>query len=152
MGALALATETPSPKLLDAKPAGRQEPLINGKMFKHIIAQGFYQLFWMFLFLYGLPKYLPAYSYTPTCQLYSSQGGNFCVQTVGVEQLKLTAADAAAACNAINQCGLPCGSTGAGSTCQIQGVAWTNAGASDAQAVLCKGSNGTSCPAYDQYK
>eukprot|EP00775_Hariotina_reticulata_P009045 gene9045-9216_t len=152
MGALALATETPSPKLLDAKPAGRQEPLINGKMFKHIVAQGFYQLFWMFLFLYGLPKYMPAYSYTPTCQLYGSQGGNFCVQTVGMEQLKLTPTDAAAACNTINQCGLPCGSTGAGSACKIEGVAWTSAGGSDAQALLCKGSNGTVCPAYDQYK
>ena len=39
MGALALATETPSIKLLDDKPAGRQEALINPKMFKHIVAQ-----------------------------------------------------------------------------------------------------------------
>lgn len=47
--------------LQDAKPAGRHEPLINGKMFKHIVAQGFYQMFWMFLFLYGLPKMMPQY-------------------------------------------------------------------------------------------
>ena len=47
--------------LQDAKPAGRQEPLINGKMFKHIVAQGFYQMFWMFLFLYGLPRLMPEY-------------------------------------------------------------------------------------------
>lgn len=48
--------------LQDAKPAGRQEPLINGKMFKHIVAQGFYQIFWMFLFLYGLPRHFPQYA------------------------------------------------------------------------------------------
>jgi magnesium-transporting ATPase (P-type) len=35
----------------DEKPAGRQEPLINGKMFKHILAQGVYQLFFMFFSL-----------------------------------------------------------------------------------------------------
>lgn len=46
----------------DDKPAGRQEALINGKMFKHIVAQGFYQMFWMFLFLYGLPQFLPQYA------------------------------------------------------------------------------------------
>lgn len=46
----------------DAKPAGRQEPLINGKMFKHIVGQGFYQIFWMFLFLYGLPRHFRQYA------------------------------------------------------------------------------------------
>lgn len=57
----AAATLAPFP-LQDDKPAGRQEALINGKMFKHIVAQGFYQMFWMFLFLYGLPKFLPQYA------------------------------------------------------------------------------------------
>jgi Ca2+-transporting ATPase len=31
-------------------------------MFKHIVAQGFYQIFWMFLFLYGLPRHFPQYA------------------------------------------------------------------------------------------
>lgn len=31
-------------------------------MFKHIVAQGFYQMFWMFLFLYGLPRHMPQYA------------------------------------------------------------------------------------------
>lgn len=31
-------------------------------MFKHILGQGFYQIFWMFLFLYGLPRHFPQYA------------------------------------------------------------------------------------------
>lgn len=55
MGALALATEDPHPALLRQRPNGRTENLINGKMAKHIIVQGLYQMFWMFLCLYYLP-------------------------------------------------------------------------------------------------
>lgn len=55
MAALALATEYPTWDLLDQKPSGREEPLINKKMWKHIIIGGLYQLFWMLLLLYGLP-------------------------------------------------------------------------------------------------
>ena len=44
MGALALATETPSPSLLDQAPNGPNEPLISAKMWKHIIVQGLYQV------------------------------------------------------------------------------------------------------------
>lgn len=39
MGALALATENPTPALLLQKPNGRKEKLINGKMAKHICVQ-----------------------------------------------------------------------------------------------------------------
>jgi hypothetical protein len=39
MGALALATEDPHPKLLDQAPNGQGESLINPKMTKHIVIQ-----------------------------------------------------------------------------------------------------------------
>ncbi|KAI8473287.1 MAG: plasma membrane calcium ATPase [Monoraphidium minutum] len=55
MGALALATEDPNPDLLNDKPHGREEPLITTKMWKHILVQGCYQLFWLFFFMYALP-------------------------------------------------------------------------------------------------
>ena len=57
MAALALATENPTWDLLDQKPYGREEPLINKKMWKHIFLGGFYQLFWLLILLYGLPQW-----------------------------------------------------------------------------------------------
>ncbi|KAF8057240.1 ACA11 [Scenedesmus sp. PABB004] len=142
MGALALATETPSPKLLNDKPAGRSEPLINGKMFKHIVAQGFYQLFWMFLFLYGLPAFLPArYALTPACTLYARPG--LC-DSVATAKAGLSPPDAAAACGAVLGCGLPCAALG--STCAL-GAPGTVA--ADPRAAMCGGAG--SCPAYDNY-
>jgi hypothetical protein len=33
------------------QPYGREEPLITGKMWKHILVQGLYQLFWLFFFM-----------------------------------------------------------------------------------------------------
>ena len=44
MGALALATEPPSMELLKQRPNGHDAPLINTKMWKHIIIQGLYQV------------------------------------------------------------------------------------------------------------
>jgi Ca2+-transporting ATPase len=61
LGALALATEDPTPDLLLQKPAGRRESLINGHMWCHILTQGFYQMFWLFLILYGLPTFFSEY-------------------------------------------------------------------------------------------
>lgn len=57
----ALATEDPTPDLLLQKPAGRRESLISGHMWWHILTQGFYQMFWLFLILYGLPSLLSEY-------------------------------------------------------------------------------------------
>ena len=62
LGALALATEDPDPKLLDRKPGGRSEPLITGKMIKHVVVQGTYQVAVVMALLYGTPK-IPAYAY-----------------------------------------------------------------------------------------
>lgn len=44
MGALALATEDPTPELLLMKPYGREEPLITRNMWMHIFTQGVYQV------------------------------------------------------------------------------------------------------------
>ena len=40
----ALATEDPTPDLLDRKPHGRTEPLISRTMWKHLLTQGLYQV------------------------------------------------------------------------------------------------------------
>lgn len=39
---LALATETPTPELLQRKPHNRNEYMISPKMFKHILGQAIY--------------------------------------------------------------------------------------------------------------
>ncbi len=57
----ALATENPTPELLLEKPHGRSEPLISRSMWRHVIVQGCYQLFWLFLIIYGAPAHIPAY-------------------------------------------------------------------------------------------
>lgn len=44
MGALALATEEPNPSLLDNLPHGRDTPLVSGRMWKHIVIQGVWQV------------------------------------------------------------------------------------------------------------
>lgn len=58
----ALATEDPTPDLLLDKPHGRDEALISGKMWKHVLTQGVYQMFWIFLIFYGAPRQLTKYS------------------------------------------------------------------------------------------
>ena len=62
LGALALATEDPDPKLLERKPGGRTEPLITGTMIKHVVVQGSYQVALTLGLLYGAPN-IPAYAY-----------------------------------------------------------------------------------------
>ena len=44
MGALALATESPSMELLKQPPNGHEAALINRSMWKHILVQGIYQV------------------------------------------------------------------------------------------------------------
>jgi len=61
LAALALATEAPTKELLEQLPHGRNEPLINRKMAKHILVQGAYQLLWIFLIFYGLPAHYEAF-------------------------------------------------------------------------------------------
>jgi len=44
MGALALATEPPSPALMERKPFGRSAPLVNKEMWRNIVVMSAYQL------------------------------------------------------------------------------------------------------------
>jgi len=46
---LALATEQPTPELLERKPYGRMKPLISRSMIRFILGHGFYQLIVMFV-------------------------------------------------------------------------------------------------------
>ncbi len=46
LAALALATEDPYPELLDDPPHGRNESLITGLMWLHIVVSSMYKLFW----------------------------------------------------------------------------------------------------------
>ncbi|KAL3138057.1 hypothetical protein ABBQ38_005290 [Trebouxia sp. C0009 RCD-2024] len=77
LGALALATEAPTPDLLLAKPHGRKEPIINRSMWKHIFTQGFYQLFWLFLIIYGANKWIPRYALPNKCATFARLDLNF---------------------------------------------------------------------------
>lgn len=53
LAALALATEPPSPELLDRAPTGRAAPLITRNMWRSIISQGIFQLTVLFFILYA---------------------------------------------------------------------------------------------------
>ena len=54
LGSLSLATESPYDELLLRQPTKRNESIINGKMWKHIIFQGVFQLIvLLFLYLYA---------------------------------------------------------------------------------------------------
>ena len=72
LAALALATEDPTPKLLLEKPHGRSEPLISRRMWKHIFTQGLYQMFWLFLIVYGAPALIPRYALPSPALSYSA--------------------------------------------------------------------------------
>ena len=54
LGSLALATEPPYEQLLNRSPTKKEESIINGKMWKHIIIQSLFQLILLlFLYLYA---------------------------------------------------------------------------------------------------
>lgn len=72
LAALALATEDPSPELLEEQPHGRSEHLINGRMWKHILVQGLYQIFVLFLVVYGAPAHLSKYALPSACMAFSN--------------------------------------------------------------------------------
>ena len=59
LGSLALATEPPYDSLLLKKPTKRNESIINGIMWKHILLQAFFEI-WLLLFLYvKAPYFIP---------------------------------------------------------------------------------------------
>ena len=53
LGALALATEKPTPEMLLRKPYGRGDSLINGHMWRNLLCQAVWQLFFTLGILYG---------------------------------------------------------------------------------------------------
>lgn len=55
LAALALATEDPTPDLLNEKPQGRAEALISRTMMKHILLQALYQIVVILVILYSFP-------------------------------------------------------------------------------------------------
>ncbi|XP_047540844.1 plasma membrane calcium-transporting ATPase 2 isoform X4 [Vanessa atalanta] len=58
LASLALATEMPTPDLLQRKPYGRTKPLISRTMMKNILGQAIYQLFIIFMLLFVGDKML----------------------------------------------------------------------------------------------
>ena len=68
LAALALATENPTPDLLDQQPYGRNEPLISPNMWKHILLQSLYQLLFIFIILYTFPNMIDRFG-SCTCLL-----------------------------------------------------------------------------------
>lgn len=61
LGALALASEKPTDRLLDRNPVKRTDFIINRKMIKHILGQSFYQLTILFIILFSAHRWLPEY-------------------------------------------------------------------------------------------
>eukprot|EP00882_Tetradesmus_deserticola_P018267 GHRQ01019621.1.p2 GENE.GHRQ01019621.1~~GHRQ01019621.1.p2 ORF type:complete len:148 (-),score=25.37 GHRQ01019621.1:552-995(-) len=49
------------------QPHGRDEHLITPKMWKHILVQGMYQMFWLFFFMYAAPVLFERYRITDNC-------------------------------------------------------------------------------------
>jgi hypothetical protein len=93
------------------QPHGRDESLITGKMWKHILVQGLYQLFWLFFFLYALPLVFPVYRETSYCDMITlgpdENNQAWCVTTLQAD-MGASAADAQLYCGAMAFCGLPC--------------------------------------------
>lgn len=108
MGALALATEDPNPELLSEMPHGRNEALITRRMWKHILVQGIYQLFWMMFSLYALPLLFDYYYIRSPSEYYSQA----CLSQL--QPPAYTNGTAQLYCNWMNQCGLPYGNPNTG--------------------------------------
>ncbi|KAJ3676858.1 hypothetical protein LUZ60_002582 [Juncus effusus] len=53
LGALALATEPPTDKLMDRPPVGRREPLITNIMWRNLLIQAIYQIVILLVFNFG---------------------------------------------------------------------------------------------------
>eukprot|EP00210_Caulerpa_lentillifera_P000082 g78.t1 len=70
LAALALATEDPTPDLLDKKPQGRKESLITQTMLKHILLQSIYQVVVVFFILYSFPYLFERYEIPKKDEFY----------------------------------------------------------------------------------
>jgi hypothetical protein len=89
-------------------------------MWKHVLVQGCYQLFWLFFFMYALPSLnWSRYWTTSECQLLSSgplsaPRADYCAYRMALPQadggLGMNSTAAGAYCSMLNTCGWPCGS------------------------------------------
>ena len=61
LGSLALATEPPYDELLERKPTNKNESIINGRMWKHIVLQSIFEIGILLLFYLEAPKYINEY-------------------------------------------------------------------------------------------
>ena len=81
LASLALATELPTPDLLQRKPYGRTSPLISATMAKNILGQGIYQLVIVFgIMFFGEHLFdidSGRYAGQLICRLFSSQNAPF---------------------------------------------------------------------------
>ena len=76
--ALAFAYERPGPELMEAKPQGRAAPLVTRVMAKNIVVQGCYQIFWLFLIFYGMPRQFSAFHVPSECEYYATSTNLCC--------------------------------------------------------------------------
>ena len=81
LASLALATELPTPDLLQRKPYGRTSPLISATMAKNILGQAIYQLVIVFgIMFFGEHLFdidSGRYAGQLICRLFSSQNAPF---------------------------------------------------------------------------
>ncbi|GAX73955.1 hypothetical protein CEUSTIGMA_g1405.t1 [Chlamydomonas eustigma] len=147
MGALALATEDPAPELLNDKPHGRDEPLITRCMWKHILVQGLYQLFWMMVCLYALPSMVGRYHIRSPQEFYAQE----CLNVL--QPLSHSNTTEQLHCNWMNSCGLPFGNSSSLS-CQLFSSYWQGHGGlvpdNDIQLAICHSAN-TTCEDYTSF-
>ncbi|GIL84523.1 hypothetical protein Vretimale_14412 [Volvox reticuliferus] len=162
MGALALATEDPNPELLLMKPYGRTENLITRIMWKHILVQGFYQLFWMFLILYGLPKFFNAPKFKKRYDIETREDfwKRECVNDLDGGSYNVNQM-----CSIMNDCGFPYDSSISHWSglfppgCNVLSDLWANKSTSglntdDARTAMCDygSSVGTECDLYKAWQ
>jgi hypothetical protein len=149
------------------QPHGRDEPLITLRMWKHVLFQGCYQLFWLFFFMYALPNLQwERYWLTDACALLDTgpvgapQPG-YCLARMtaggGDGGAGFNASAAGTYCALMTGCGWPCGGELRGGAACAAAVAAAGGGAFAPGAVplkardaLCPGAAaGAACQAYE---
>jgi magnesium-transporting ATPase (P-type) len=82
LASLALATEMPTPDLLQRKPYGRTKPLISRTMMKNILGQALYQLFIIFSLLF-------VGQYHPSLLIHINTSGDGSLMTINLVLIDL---------------------------------------------------------------
>jgi magnesium-transporting ATPase (P-type) len=79
LGALALATELPTPDMLLRKPYGRNDFLINGHMWRNLLVQALYQIIFLFVLLLAIPDPIQLWDCVPKGSFAESSNRTNCV-------------------------------------------------------------------------